>query len=249
MPGQQGTIAFIAFRSFLKRWLATVFIFRNPFKIREYWKIRSLLKRRPEGLLLDVGCGVGLQAILLSRRFRRTIGVDVNEQFLAKAMERTNRWNRDRIQFLCGDLLDLRLPSASVEAVVSFSVLNLIPHWQDTLDEVFRLLKPGGQMVICVHGLEATNDPELVKAHRAAYPVQQYFSAPGLEKTLRNIGFARVEVQSLFTSRYAERLFAKGIRKNFRFSRIEQVFATFKLGLCETHPGQKSICLVVDATK
>lgn len=239
------------FRAFLKKWLTSVFIFRNPFKICEYGEISRLLDGHRTGTLLDLGCGVGVQAILLSRRFRTTIGVDISESVLRKALERVNRFNKDRIQFVCGDLPDMTLDLASVDAIVSFNVLQLIPHWQETLSDIFRLLRPGGQMILCVDSLETISDPSVVQAHQRAYCVHHYFSERDLAETLRNVGFRRVEVRPIFRSTYAERLFTRGIREDFQFGRLEGVLASFKLRLCEmrARANDKGIKLIANAIK
>src|ERR1700739_4256110 len=75
-------------RVFLKKWLTSIFVFRNPFKICEYGKICRILEAQRSGPLLALGCGEGVQAILLSRRFRMTIGVDISEPVLRRAQER-----------------------------------------------------------------------------------------------------------------------------------------------------------------
>lgn len=239
------------FRVFLKKWITSIFILRNPFNICEYGEIVRRLDGQRAGILLDLGCGVGLQTILLSRKFRMTIGVDICEPILGRALERVNRFNIERIQFLCGDLLDLRLNPASVDAVVSFNVLQLIPHWQETLSEIFRLLRPGGQMIICVDSLESISEPSVVQAHLKAYCVQHYFSERGLAETLRNLGFRRVEVRPLFKSAYADRLFTRGIQQDFQFGRLEGVLASFRLRLSEIRPraNDTGIKLVANAIK
>lgn len=240
-----------ALRAFLKKWISSVFIFRNPFKIYEYGQISRLLRGQRAGALLDLGCGVGVQSILLSRRFFMTMGVDISEPTLRRARERINRLNKHRIQFILGDLIELRLDPASVDAVVSFNVLQLIPHWQETLTEVFRLLRPGGQMIICVDSLADISDPSVVQAHQKAYCVHHYFSERDLTQTLRSLGFRSVEVHSIFRSAYAERLFTRGIREDFRFGRLEAVVASFRLRLSEMRArvDEKGIKLIANATK
>lgn len=180
-----------------------------------------------------------------------TIGVDISEPMLRRALERKKWFNKTRVQFLRGDLRDLGLDPASVSAVVSFNVLQLIPHWRETLTEIFQLLRPGGQMIICVDSLEAISDSSMVEAHQRTYCVHHYFSQQALAETLTNLGFRRVNVHSFFKSTYAERLFVRGIREDFRFGRLEAAFASLRLGFCEmrARTNQKGIKLIADAIK
>ncbi|HVB34512.1 MAG TPA: methyltransferase domain-containing protein [Patescibacteria group bacterium] len=238
-------------RLILRKLTPTICVYPNPFKICEYWEINRRLAGQPEGTLLDLGCGGGLQTVLLSRKFRSTLGVDIDDSQFSDASQRLHRWNRGRVRFVCGDLLGLGLPSESIDAVVSFSVLEHIAHWRQVLAEIFRLLKPGGQLVISVDSLEGIEDASLVQTHREAYFVQHYFSECELEAVLRETGFRGVSVCPAFTSPLARQLFARGIREDFKFSRAESVVDSLRLSLSERKPSgrSKSLFLIADATK
>jgi SAM-dependent methyltransferase len=150
-----------------------------------------------------------------------------------------------------GDLLELGLPAESVNAVVSFSVLEHIAHWREALAEIFRLLKPGGQLAISVDSLEGIEDSALVQMHMAAYSVQHYFSGRELDATLRETGFRRVAISPAFTSPLARQLFARGIRENFRFGRVESIVDSLRLHFSERNPSGRGrgLFLIADAAK
>ncbi len=108
--------------------------------------------------VLDLGCGSGRDAYLLSKlvgEHGRVIGVDMTAQQLAVA-ERHREYHaqafgyaRSNVEFHLGDLADLAaldIADASVDVVVSNCVLNLVPDKRRAFAEVFRVLKPGGEL-------------------------------------------------------------------------------------------------------
>lgn len=108
--------------------------------------------------VLDLGCGSGRDAFLLSRLVGprgRVIGVDMTPEQLEVARRHvdyhTERWGFDRpnVEFLEGYIEDLRalgIEDDSVDVVVSNCVINLSPDKESVFAEIFRVLKPGGEL-------------------------------------------------------------------------------------------------------
>jgi len=108
--------------------------------------------------VLDLGCGTGRDAFLLSRLVGergRVIGVDMTIEQLDVA-RRHQQWHADRygyaqsnVSFVEGYIEDLAacgIADASVDVVVSNCVLNLSPEKGRVFAEIFRVLKPGGEL-------------------------------------------------------------------------------------------------------
>lgn len=108
--------------------------------------------------VLDLGCGSGRDVYLLSRlvgEHGRVIGVDMTAEQLAVA-ERHRDWHAQRYGYASSnvtlkegfieDLSACGIADASVDAVVSNCVLNLSPEKQRVFAEIFRVLKPGGEL-------------------------------------------------------------------------------------------------------
>jgi Methylase involved in ubiquinone/menaquinone biosynthesis len=108
--------------------------------------------------VLDLGCGSGRDAYLLSKLVGergRVIGVDMTAQQLEVA-ERHRDFHakafghaRSNVTFHLGDLADLAaigVADASVDAAVSNCVLNLVPDKRRAFAEILRVLKPGGEL-------------------------------------------------------------------------------------------------------
>lgn len=108
--------------------------------------------------VLDLGCGSGRDCYLLSRlvgESGRVIGVDMTEEQLAVAKRHCD-WHAERygyarsnVEFVQGHIEDLTtagITDHSVDVVVSNCVINLSPDKKQVLSEIFRVLKPGGEL-------------------------------------------------------------------------------------------------------
>ncbi len=101
------------------------------------------------GTVLDAGCGVGDHAIRLAKRGYRCIGIDISRLILARARDRLARERlADRIKLLCLALEDLPFPPDSFDAIHCRGVLMHVPDWQRALNNLCRVLKPAGRIVI-----------------------------------------------------------------------------------------------------
>lgn len=104
--------------------------------------------------VLDLGCGSGRDCYLLSRLVGpdgRVIGVDMTEQQLAVARRHLDyhaeKFGYANVDFRHGYIEDLTgIADASVDLVVSNCVLNLSPDKPRVFAEIFRVLKPGGEL-------------------------------------------------------------------------------------------------------
>ena len=108
--------------------------------------------------VLDLGCGTGRDAYLLSRLVGeqgRVIGIDMTAEQLALARKH-QAWHVERYGFaksnvefhegFIEDLAALGIADNSVDIVVSNCVLNLSPEKARVFKEIFRVLKPGGEL-------------------------------------------------------------------------------------------------------
>ncbi len=96
------------------------------------------LDPRPGDRILDVGCGTGLN---FSRLPRGGVGVDPSGGILRVARRRTR---------LLGSASAQSLPfrDGSFDRVLSTYVLTTVPEWRRALDEMARVLRPGGRLVV-----------------------------------------------------------------------------------------------------
>ncbi|MEB3233456.1 MAG: class I SAM-dependent methyltransferase [Leptolyngbyaceae bacterium] len=121
--------------------------FPNPrtlgFFYREKMRaIHGIAPDTPFAKILEVGGGQGgLTALLYPQS--QIVNLDFDPQFANAACNQ-----QPNVTFVCGDATQLPFEDASFDAVTMFDVLEHIPHDQGAIAEAFRVLKPGGVLLI-----------------------------------------------------------------------------------------------------
>jgi arsenite methyltransferase len=101
--------------------------------------------------VLDLGSGPGLDALLAARQVGptgRVIGVDMTREMLERARATAVRAGANHVEFREGRLEALPVEDASVDAVTSNCVINLVPDKAAVFREIARVLRPGGRVVV-----------------------------------------------------------------------------------------------------
>lgn len=109
------------------------------------------LKLRPGETVVDLGAGAGVDAFLAARQVGpqgKVIGVDMTPAMLEKARTFAASSGFAQVEFREGRLENLPVADASVDAVTSNCVINLVPDKAAVFREIARILKPGGRLVI-----------------------------------------------------------------------------------------------------
>lgn len=110
--------------------------------------LRSQLQ--PGETVLDLGSGAGLDSIIAARQVGpagTVIGLDLNPSMCLKAQAHAASTGA-RLDCRTGAMENIPLPDASVDAVLSNGVINLSFRKRRVLEELYRVLKPGGRMSI-----------------------------------------------------------------------------------------------------
>ena len=96
--------------------------------------------------LVDCGCGVGSITIGLAKEVDpgQVIGVDISEFDIERAQQAAAEAEIPNILFKVGDMCGLEFPDNSVDAAFSHNVLEHIPEPRKAVQEMYRVLKPGG---------------------------------------------------------------------------------------------------------
>jgi SAM-dependent methyltransferase len=117
---------------------------------------------RPGDAALDLGCGAGFDAFVAASAVGptgRVAGVDLSLEMLAVAESGRAAAGLSNVEFRQADVEALPFPDASFDVALSNGVLNLIPDKPAALREVFRVLRPGGQLQACDMGLVGEEPP------------------------------------------------------------------------------------------
>jgi len=106
---------------------------------------KELARAIKRGTVLDAGCGEGRMAELLSQKGFQVFGFDESSLSVCKAAERV-----PEASFWKGSLLKTALPDGNFDAVISGDVLEHLEHHDKAVQEMFRVLKPGGLAIVSV---------------------------------------------------------------------------------------------------
>lgn len=111
--------------------------------------IVSFLSPPKDALVLDAGCGSGVKSLLLAKRGFIVNGVDFSEIPLRKARENVKLARlQDKITFESADILSLPFTENRFDYVLCWGVLMHIPDVNEAINELYRVLKPGGFLIV-----------------------------------------------------------------------------------------------------
>lgn len=148
-------------------------LMNNALRAASQRRIETPLLMGPRGSLagkrvLEIGCGrgVGIE-ILLSLGAEHVTGFDLDPMMVALATQRLAKYG-DHARVFVGDAEAIDALDSSFDAVIDYGVIHHIPHWQEALREIARVLKPGGMFYF----------EDLLKGLLAPWPVQVLFDHP-----------------------------------------------------------------------
>ena len=116
------------------------------------------------GRVIDVGVGTGLELPMFSAGVR-LVGIDLSEAMLRRAKNRVGtRSLRDVEGLLVMDATTLAFPDGAFDAAVVPFVLTVVPEPHRMMDEIRRVVRPGGEIVLVNHFGAETGPVALVEA-------------------------------------------------------------------------------------
>jgi len=114
-------------------------------------KAAAAAASRPGGRVLDVGVGTGLELPMFAPG-TRLVGVDLSEPMLRVAQKRIAREGlRDVEGLVVMDAMRMAFPDDYFDCVVAPYVLTVVPDPGKTMDELARVTRPGGEIVLVNH--------------------------------------------------------------------------------------------------
>ena len=118
----------------------------------------ELAALEPGDCVLDVGCGTGasaLPAAAFTGPAGQVLGIDLAQSMLDLAAEKATRRGLRNIEFRLADMAQTGLPDARFDAVMSVFSIFFVPDIERQLAELWRLVRPGGRLVVTVWGPRA----------------------------------------------------------------------------------------------
>jgi ubiquinone/menaquinone biosynthesis C-methylase UbiE len=105
--------------------------------------------------VLDVCCGAGASALPAAQAVGQTgavIGIDLAEELLKSARAKAIQRRHSNIEFEVGDMLSLRFPVASFDAVVCVFGIFFVPDMAKAVSELWSRIRPGGKLAVTTWG-------------------------------------------------------------------------------------------------
>lgn len=142
-------------------------VFGRAFVDHEHEVIESL-SFRPSQRVLEVGVGTGI-SLGSYPPYVQIVGIDPSADMLAQAQEKVRENNWKHVEVKHGDALNLDFSDNSFDWVTSFHVMTVVPDPRRMMDEMVRVCKPGGSVVLISHF--ASRKPWLYVLGKAVTPL------------------------------------------------------------------------------
>ncbi len=158
--------------------------------------------------VLDLGSGAGFDCFLAANKVGpkgKVIGVDMTPEMIEKARDNAAKASYKNVEFRQGEIEKLPVDDGTIDVIISNCVINLVPDKKKAFQEAFRVLRPGGRLMVS----DMVLLKELPKAVRES--IEAYIGCiSGAElkdrylKAIRSAGFEDVSVvnESIVTLDY-----------------------------------------------
>lgn len=168
------------------------------------------LRLTPAIDIADLGAGEGLLSQLLARRARQVWCIDNSPRMVEVGTELARKNGLDNLAYKLGDIEEVPLPDRSVDLAILSQALHHARHPQAAVDEGFRILRPGGQLLVL-----DLNEHHFEKARELYADLWLGFRESTLHGFLKKAGFTQVEVTAVSreeTEPRFETLLASGVK-------------------------------------
>jgi ubiquinone/menaquinone biosynthesis C-methylase UbiE/predicted transcriptional regulator len=167
------------------------------------WKglAETLLSLMPPLVIADLGAGEGTFSQLLARRARQVIAVDNSEKMVQYGADLAARHGFTNLEYRQGDLEQLPIADGLVDVAFLSQALHHAQHPARAVEEAWRILKPGGRIVVLdlrKHSFE--------EARELYADLWLGFSDVELDGFLRRAGFEDIEITAVHREEEAPHL-------------------------------------------
>ncbi|MBI5816083.1 MAG: class I SAM-dependent methyltransferase [Nitrospinae bacterium] len=142
-------------------------LFKGFFHPRQKFAI-SNLEIQPGDNVLDVGVGTGLTLPLYPHNSHVT-GIDISTHMLREARKKVEKHGLNHVKLLEMDACDLQFPDNTFDFVVATHIISVVPDPFRVIEEMRRVTKPDGEIVIVNHFV--SSNPMIAKVENMCDPL------------------------------------------------------------------------------
>ena len=168
------------------------------------------LRLAPPIIVADLGAGEGLISQLLARRAQQVWCIDNSPRMVEVGTDLAERNGLHNLTYRLGDIEKVPLPDESVDLAILSQALHHAHHPQSAVNEAFRILRRGGQLLVL-----DLKEHSFERARELYADVWLGFGESALHRFLRQAGFEQVEVSIVAREEqepHFETILACGIR-------------------------------------
>jgi ArsR family transcriptional regulator len=168
------------------------------------------LRLTPAIDIADLGAGEGLVSQLLAHRARQVWCIDNSPRMVEVGTELAAKNSLHNLAYKLGDIERVPLADCAVDLAILSQALHHAQHPQRAVEEAFRILRPGGQLLIL-----DLNEHTFAKARELYADVWLGFKESALHGFLKKAGFHKVEVTAVareYAEPNLETLLASGLK-------------------------------------
>jgi arsenite methyltransferase len=167
----------------------------------------ALAELKKGEVVLDLGSGAGIDVFLAANKVGENghvIGVDMTEEMIQRAKKIAKDNEYKNVEFRLGEIEDIPVKDNTIDVIISNCVINLSPDKLQTFKEAFRVLKPGGRLLVS----DLVTEGFLPDDIRKSFDAWGACIAGALEKneyleTIKKAGFHNIEIVN--QNRYTEK--------------------------------------------
>jgi SAM-dependent methyltransferase len=181
----------------------------------EFWALYKYLNPKSGEKICDLGCGHGVNDPVLALTGARVCGVDIDRTTLDSAKHNARRL-RVSIDYCVSDLnRAICIKSQSFDKAVSYCVLEHLDRPEQFLNEVNRILRPGGTLALSADSFSYFDIPkDIMDIHRDICRVKNYYTKKDAEELLHKCNFSVTKCSYRIKSLTSSMLF-KGLLRNY----------------------------------
>ena len=207
--------------------------FLHPGGLKLTAKAAEVAQINPASLVLDIASGRGASALFLSQQYGcQMVGIDLSLKSVSLAQ--TKAQGLKRVEFIAGDVESLPFKDSLFDVVMSECSFSLLPNKQVAASEIWRVLKPGGKLVITDVFLRHPISQELKTQALFAACIAEAETVEGYIKLFTEAGFQKPYVED-----HSAELKGVGYRILANYGSLGAFSAKLdkELGVCCSTPG------------